>query len=70
MQAHLDGFSQRLKREQNERAWTAWHIAALTRCKTMPKLESLLIRDPKPDADWRDMLAKVVAYDKRLKTMN
>lgn len=68
MQAHLDGCAERMKREQNERAWLAWTTAALTRCKTMPKLDKMMIREPKPAKDWRLMLASVIAYDKRLNT--
>ena len=33
-----------LEREHNERAWLAWHIAALTRAKKLPKLETLMHR--------------------------
>lgn len=31
----------RLTREQNDRAWMAWHVAALGRAKKMPKLHEL-----------------------------
>jgi hypothetical protein len=37
----LDGAANRLKREHNDRAWTAWHIEALSRQKKMPKLTDL-----------------------------
>ena len=33
-----------LQREHNERAWVAWHIAALSRQKTLPKLSKLQVR--------------------------
>jgi hypothetical protein len=31
----------RLVREQDDRAWTAWHIAALGRSKKLPKLHEM-----------------------------
>jgi hypothetical protein len=34
-----------MRREHNERAWAAWHVAALSRAKKIPKLETLLIKD-------------------------
>ena len=44
----LGGVSLRLQREHNERAWAAWHIAAMSRAKKMPKLKELLQEDKKP----------------------
>jgi hypothetical protein len=37
----LDGAASRLKREHNDRAWMAWHIAALSRQKKMAALSEL-----------------------------
>jgi hypothetical protein len=37
----FQGASDRSEREQQGRAWLAWHTAALPRLKTFPKLESL-----------------------------
>lgn len=34
-----------LRREHNDRAWLAWHVAALGRVKKMPKLDRLLRRE-------------------------
>lgn len=31
-----------LRREHNDRAWLAWHIAALPKAKRLPSLQSLL----------------------------
>lgn len=42
--AYLEGARIRLKREQEERAWLAWHIAALPLSKKFPKLEDMLGR--------------------------
>jgi Uri superfamily endonuclease len=36
------GASERLKREQNERAWLAWHIAYLPRSKKPVKLKDMM----------------------------
>lgn len=33
--------------EHNDRAWMAWHIAALSRMKKLPKLAELLIKPRK-----------------------
>lgn len=53
-----DGVAERLKREQKDRAWLAWHIAALTRTTKMPKLEKLVASDkPKTPQDWQAQLA-------------
>ncbi|CAI2936036.1 hypothetical protein [Aminobacter niigataensis] len=45
--AILDGVSNRLKREHNDRAWVVWHIEALSRQKKLPKLKDLLHDAPK-----------------------
>lgn len=41
----LDGVSRKSSREHNQRAWIAWHIAALSRVRKFPKLETLLVKD-------------------------
>jgi hypothetical protein len=33
-----------IEREHNDRAWLAWHIAALQRTRRMPKLDELTHR--------------------------
>jgi hypothetical protein len=38
----FDGAAQRLEREQQARAWQAWHTAALPRMKTFPALDKLM----------------------------
>lgn len=38
----LDGAASRLKREHNDRAWLAWHVAALGRLKKLPKLKDMM----------------------------
>lgn len=34
--------SKRLEREQQDRGWLAWHIAALPKFKTFPTLDKLM----------------------------
>jgi hypothetical protein len=43
----LDGSIARRRREQNDLAWLAWHVAAFQRVKKMPKLKDILISEPK-----------------------
>lgn len=42
--AIVDGAAERERRAQNDRAWLAWHIAALPKLKRLPKLEKLMVR--------------------------
>jgi hypothetical protein len=41
MELVLEGVTQQLTREHNERAWLAWHIVAVGKAKKMPKLSDL-----------------------------
>lgn len=41
----LDAAAERRRRDLNDRAWLAWHIAALPGFKRFPKLKDLLIED-------------------------
>ena len=41
----IDGKAAQLRREHNERAWLAWHFAALSRAKKMPEARRLMVRD-------------------------
>ncbi|MBN8959330.1 MAG: phage tail assembly chaperone, partial [Rhizobiales bacterium] len=55
----LDARSAASEREHNERAWLAWHIAALSRAKVMPKIDKLMAK-PKPTLQtWEQQLAIV-----------
>ena len=47
MVARLDGARRRLSSEQDNRAWIAWHVAALSRAKKLPELSSLLSQQKK-----------------------
>jgi hypothetical protein len=42
MVAHLEGARERLKAEQDGRAWLAWTTAALSRAQKLPDLESIM----------------------------
>lgn len=44
----FEAANDRLRREHNDRAWTAWHTAGLGRTKTMPPLRSLFAKDAVP----------------------
>lgn len=45
-------------RQHNERAWLAWHIAALPLLKRFPKLEKLQLRTGKKTRQtWQEQLA-------------
>lgn len=46
--AVLRGVGAMKRREQNERAWLAWHIVALGRVKKMPNLDKMMVGPPKP----------------------
>lgn len=43
----LKGFSVRLEREHNDRAWLAWHVAALPRAKKFPALKDMQTKQPR-----------------------
>jgi len=42
------------RRDYNQRAWLAWHIAALQRAKKLPKLKTLLTRDKPRPQSWQE----------------
>jgi hypothetical protein len=55
---------QRLINEHNERAWHAWHVAALPMQKRLPRLDTLLItRRSNATQSWRDqmMICRAIA---------
>jgi hypothetical protein len=54
--AVLRGAHRRVLDEHNDRAWMAWHVAALQRMKRMPRLGELLAREHKPQST-QDMVA-------------
>ncbi len=52
VQLTFDAGAERLGREHNDRAWMAWHVAALQRSKKFPQLSKLLVQRRKQD-NWR-----------------
>jgi len=40
--------------QHNERVWLAWHIAALSRTKRLPELNSILYQEPRPAQSWQE----------------
>lgn len=59
MLAVIEGVAARLAREHDERAWAAWHIAALTRTKKFPELKKMISGSAgaKPRQDWKSQEA-------------
>jgi len=59
----MQGAALREKRAHDGRIWLAWHIAAFSRAKRLPRLEGLLSSRPEPRAqDWQSELAGWEAY--------
>lgn len=44
----FEAANDRFRREHNDRAWLAYHIAGLGRAKKFPQLRSLMIKDAVP----------------------
>ncbi len=65
----LDGAARRIRREQEQKAWLAWHVAALGRQDKLPPLKSLMpgrprkAKAPGPDA-WKSQFAAFSAWAK------
>jgi len=66
--AIIKGAAGRLRREHNNRAWLAWHIAGLDRTKKLPKLESMLVKDgaAKAPQSWEHQLMIARMWHSRL----
>jgi len=50
------------RREHNNRAWLAWHIAALSRAKKLPALKSLYTRDKPRVQTWQEQFAVMETF--------
>ena len=64
----LDGETERLRREHNDRAWHAWHVAALGRAKKLPRLDTLLAKPqttPRRQT-WEEQMAVMQAWSERV----
>ena len=70
-EVHLAGAVDRLEREQSDRAWLAWHIAALQRTKKLPRLRDLQPRSrPKTGAQSpAEMIAIARQWHAKIKAM-
>jgi hypothetical protein len=64
--ACMEGARRRFEREQQLAAWTAWHAAALSRVKKMPKLETLIPSKRKKSQTPDEMLAAAMRWHARL----
>lgn len=62
----FDGAAARLRREQDGRAWLAWHVEALRRVKKLPRLESMLAKRPARRQTWQEQLAIMQAWSVRV----
>lgn len=56
---------ERQTREQEERAWLAWHIAALPRAKMFPRLEKLMPKRQKKAQPLKEMRAAFYSIFKK-----
>lgn len=58
MSSIIGGANDRIVREHNQRAWLAWHIAALQRAKRLPKLKTLLAKSAsRSRLTWQQQMA-------------
>lgn len=63
MRAIIGGAQDRLLREHNERAWLAWHVAALSRAKKMPKLKTMMSKAAsRRTQTWQEQMAVMDAW--------
>lgn len=61
----MRGVRDRLKREQEDRAWSAWHIAALSRVETLPEYSVFVGDRPKvqpPEVQQQMLVALAQAW--------
>lgn len=59
------GAGERLEREQQARAWQAWHTAVIPRMKTVPELNALMGVKPKLRIQTVDEMKAVFATMRR-----
>jgi len=60
----MEGAIARLKAEQRNRAWMAWHIDGFRRAKRLPPLKDLMGQDdtPKPKQTWEEQLRNAMLW--------
>ncbi|MGE4339148.1 MAG: hypothetical protein AB7E55_24710 [Pigmentiphaga sp.] len=59
-------------REHNDRAWLAWHVAALQRADKLPKLKTLLHREKSQAPQrksWQEQLAIARQWETKLQRL-
>lgn len=57
----IEAATERREAEHNDRAWLAWHIAALTRATRLPSLDKLKAKKQTP-VHWEKQLADLKAW--------
>jgi hypothetical protein len=63
----LEGVNQRHVQQHNDRAWMAWHIAAMGRAEKMPRLDRLTAKKPRPSGQtWEEQMAIMKALSARV----
>lgn len=53
----MDAKAAAFRNEHNGRAILAWNIAALSRAKKLPKVDSLFVRERGPPQTWQEQFA-------------
>jgi len=59
--AICEGKQIQIRREHNESAWAAWHMAALGRAKKFPTLDSMMIRERRRQS-WQEQKELATAW--------
>ena len=65
---HFESIGLKAQREHNARAWLAWHVAALTRAKKFPRLDTLLAKTktaPRRQT-WEEQMVIMQAWSERV----
>jgi hypothetical protein len=50
----MNGKLRAARRDHNQRAWLAWHIAAMGRAKKIPRLASMLAKEKPRQQSWQE----------------
>lgn len=63
---HMEAARNRMDREARDAAWLAWHVAALTRAKKLPRFDQFLPSKKKEQAEtWQEQLMAWKSYVKQ-----
>lgn len=64
---HFEAAGMRNRRDHDGRAWLAWHVAALSRARKLPRLDALLARTgARRRQTWEEQLAMMQAWSARV----